>query len=167
MRFTWNCNRDKIRGMPNPHLPAKQSSSQLTRHKEAAASLLARGYRPAEIAKLKYPGDSDEEKKKRKLLRAKLWRYVRSDTKVQQRIAEIARGELIMGVAPASKRLSRRAARLGKSPDVKLLYSASGFHSDRVQHEHSGDIKVTLDIPRPVRVPNTDEDVIDAEVVEE
>jgi hypothetical protein len=135
----------------------------MSKAKEAAASLLARGHRPADIAKLKYPDDP----KKRRTLRVKLWRWVRSDVQVQQRIAEHARGELIMGVAPASKRLARRASRLGKSPDVKLLFEASGFHNPRVQHEHSGDITVTLDIPRPAQIPRPDEDVIDAEAVEE
>jgi hypothetical protein len=148
------------------NLPAPQNKSstpELSRHKEAAASLLAKGYRPAEIAKMKYPDDP----KKRRSLRLKLWRMVRSDAQVQQRIAEIARGELVMGVAPASKRLAKRATRLGKSPDVKLLYEASGFHNPRVQHEHSGDITVTLDIPRPAKVPNLDEQVVDAEIVED
>lgn len=150
-------------------LPARkqQSSPEPSKFQEKVAELVARGYQPAEIARLRFPGNTDEDKRRRHLLRKKLWRAVRSDAIVHQRVAEIAKAHLVMGVAPASQRLAKRSKRLGKSQDVKLLYEASGFHNSRVQHEHSGDIKITLDIPRPTRLSIEDDEVVDAEVVEE
>lgn len=92
---------------------------------------------------------------------------VKSDPKLHTMIAETAHAELALGLVPVTKRLVERATNLGKPQEVKLVMEASQFHNPRVQHEHSGDVKVSIDIPRPVRVPNLDEQVEDAEVVDD
>lgn len=146
-----------------PATQTKSSSPDLSKGEQRFVELLAKGHRPPDIAKAAYPNDP----RARKNLRRKLWRRVKQDPRISNALAEQARAELVMGVAPASERLAKRAKRLGKAQDVKMLYEASGFHNSRVQHEHSGDITISLDIPRPVRVDPEDVDVQDAEVVDD
>lgn len=143
----------------------KKKSSELTKFEEKALELFAKGHRPPDIAYAKYPDD----RIKRQKLRRKLWRLIQRDARIQSALAERAKAELVLGVAPASERLAKRSRRLGKPQEVKLLFEASGFHNSRVQHEHTGDIKISLDMPRPERlsVDPEDEEVIDAEVVDE
>ena len=147
-------------------LPARQNeSSSPTKDdkiREAVADALAKGLSPPEIARRIAPDDD----KRRAYWRKRIWKMVRSDAIFHAKLAEYAQGELALGLLPATQRLTKRAARLGKPPEVKLVYEASGFHNSRVKHEHSGDIKVTLDMPRPER-RDEDDDVIDAEVVED
>jgi hypothetical protein len=58
--------------------------------------------------------------------------------------------------------------RTGKPDAVKLVFEATGFYSPRVQHEHSGDINIKLQIPRPAgEIEASAEDVTDADVVED
>lgn len=145
-------------------LPARQdkSSPKLNNFEEQVTALFYRGWSPSQVARHIYPDDP----RLRKNLRKKLWRMIESDPRIHNRIAQRAQAELAMGLGPATKRLTKRAARLGKPAEVKLVYEASGFHNPRVQHEHSGDIKISLDMPRPARVVDED-DVIDAEVVDD
>lgn len=148
-------------GMPSP--PAVQTKS--SRADEVIASLLAQGKRPNEIAKLIHP----EDKVARKKLRMKLWHRVRHDAMLASAVGHEAQAEMLLGLGPATKALTRRAAK-GRPDAIKLLYEASGFHNPKVKHEHSGDIKIELSMPRPERVETVDandDDVIDAEVVEE
>lgn len=128
------------------------------------ARLLADGKRPAYIAKLMHP----EDKKARKRARARIWRMVRNESEVMAKlIAEEAQVEMMLGLGPATKALTRRAAK-GRPDAIKLLYEASSFHNPRVKHEHSGDIKITLEsVPRPSFQGSDDDDAIDAEVVDE
>lgn len=146
-----------------PNLPArKNESSPLTIFEEAAVKLFVKGMKPSEIAMKKYPND----RAARKRLSSKLRRALRRPH-VQVAIGQQAQDALTLGIVPVTERLVKRAKRLGKPQEVKLVMEASGFHNPRVSHEHSGDIKVTLDIPRPVKAPPVDEDVMDAEVVED
>lgn len=126
-------------------------------------NLIAEGMRPAQIAKRIHP----EDKEARKDLRRRIWKLVREDAEFQARVASRARGEMVLDLIPATRRLGKRAKRLGKAQETKLLYEASGFHNPRVKHEHSGDISIKLEIPRPEKVSHVDDDVVDAEVVEE
>lgn len=165
--FTWNSKPDKIGGVAN--LPARQNQSSSPtkddKTREAVADALAKGLSPPEIAKRIAPDD----KKRRAYWRKRIWKMVRSDALFHAKLAEYAQGELALGLLPATQRLTKRAARLGKPPEVKLVYEASGFHNSRIQHEHTGDIKVTLDMPRPKSVTSDPEgeEIIDAEVVDE
>lgn len=147
--------------MANPPAVQNKSSSELSTAELAVVELLAKGKGPAEIAKIMYP----EDKRKRKAMRARLWRMVRSDARIAQAVSERAHGEMLVDLVPATKALGRRAKK-GRPDAIKLLMEASGFHNPRVKHEHSGDIKVTIDMPRPTRV-ETEDDVVDADVVEE
>lgn len=81
---------------------------------------------------------------------------------------ESAMGELLSGLEGAAEALVRRAHR-GRPDAIKLLFEATGFHNPRIKHEHSGDIKLTLDLPRPgvASPPGLPEPVVDADVVEE
>lgn len=145
--------------MADPHLPAKQSSESDQVH-EAIIACLAKKMTPAQIAKHMYP----EDKKARKAMRARIWRMVRSDVNFHTKVAQQAKAQMVVDLLPATEALGKRAKR-GRPDAIKLLMEASGFHNPRVKHEHSGDIKVTLDMPRPTRV-ETEDDVIDADVVE-
>lgn len=91
---------------------------------------------------------------------------VKGDERLAMMIVADAKGEMMMGLIPATEALTRRAAK-GRPDAIKLLYEASGFHNPRVKHEHSGDIKITLEsVPRPT-FQSDDDDVVDADVVDE
>ena len=83
----------------------------------------------------------------------------------------------LMGELPAmGAALSRRAKR-GRVDAIKLALEVTGVHNPRVKHEHSGDISISLNMPRPPVVENNivgapaqaveDGTIVDAEVVEE
>jgi hypothetical protein len=69
----------------------------------------------------------------------------------------------MVGLVPATHALAGRAAR-GRPDAIKVLFEASGFHNPRVRHEHSGEIKIKLDMPRPAF--GSDDEVVDADVVD-
>jgi hypothetical protein len=154
-------------------LPATQNQSSpgpntnLKRQKKIR-KLLEQGYTHTEIARKLAPDD----KLKQRLIRKSVLRLVASDQQIQQDIAAEVKGDQILALPVATSALIKRAAR-GRVDAIKLLYEASGFHNPRVQHEHSGDIKISLDIPRPAAReigPGKEEDgqpIVDAEVVEE
>jgi hypothetical protein len=85
---------------------------------------------------------------------------------------------LSKGDRTASKRWRRRFLRWaqeedfqkGNIPAIKLALESSGYHNPRVQHEHSGEVSITIkNAPRPVRTADhteADAPVIDADVVE-
>lgn len=102
--------------------------------------------------------------------RQKLWRrrireLVATDPEILQAIHQATHYELAQALPAVTRRMNKRAKATGRMPEVKLAYEASGFHNPRVKHEHSGDITIKLDIPRPAPVPN-EEEVVDAEVVD-
>jgi hypothetical protein len=105
------------------------------------------------------------DKKKAKSLRVKLHRLVQKDKALQEGIYNRARSNLVAGLPSATQAAVKRAGR-GRMDAVKFVAESTGFHNPRVQHEHSGDIKVSLDMPRP----KFEQDVIDvpeADVVED
>lgn len=88
------------------------------------------------------------------------------DSKLQESIVGRARFNMMAGLPEASAALARRAGR-GNVPAIKLVYEATGLHNPRVQHEHSGDITIHMDIPRPTFTQDVDSTAVeDAEVVE-
>jgi hypothetical protein len=102
--------------------------------------------------------------------RQKAWRQrirtmLATDPEVQLAIHEMTHAQLVQDLPTITKRMGKRAKATGRQPEVKLAYEASGFHNPRVAHEHSGDITIKLDIPRPSRVEN-EEEIVDAEVVD-
>jgi hypothetical protein len=79
------------------------------------------------------------------------------------RAQAIFHAEVMLGTPSIAGALVRRASK-GNVPAAKLAMEASGFHNPRVKHEHTGDIKVTIDnAPRP---PVVEDDVVDGTVVE-
>lgn len=42
-----------------------------------------------------------------------------------------------------------RRGRRGRIDAAKLIYETTGFHNPKVKHEHSGDINIKIDMPRP------------------
>ena len=115
------------------------------------------GYR--ELAERLSKGDP---KKKRRWLR-KIRGWAADDLVFQQMLGSYGKTELMLGMPQITAALVRRAGK-GNVPAAKLAMEASGFHNPRIQHEHSGDIKITItQAPRPAIT----EDVIDAEVVDE
>lgn len=147
-------------------LPATTDQSskypKLSQFDLAVAELIFAGWPIKKIAKQLEP----EDKLKRRRMREYLRRLTRNSYQFQQLIAEMAHGEMVAGLGPATSALMRRAKK-GRPDAIKLAFEASGFHNPRVQHEHSGDIKITLEsIPRPT-FQGDDEDVVDADVVDE
>lgn len=121
------------------------------------------GMKTSKMAKRLEPDDPV----KRKALRAKLRKMARQDKRLHALIAQDANAEMALGLGPATQALARRAAK-GRPDAVKLLFEASGFHNPRVKHEHSGDININLNIPRPKRLTvDPDDDAVDADVVDE
>lgn len=151
--------------MDMANLPAKTEKKSLTpeeeRFREAAADLVIQGRSPSEIAKKLHPDDPAA----RKTLRSKLWRLVRNDADFHRRIGERAHAKLVLGLGPTVEGIVRRAEK-GNPQAAKLVLEASGFHNPKMQHEHSGEVSIKLDLPRPPAIESTAEPVQDAEVVE-
>lgn len=148
----------------------KQSSVKPARA-EKIRRYLHKGYTPQEAAKKTVPKPG----RKQRLALRQAYRILATDQTLQQAIAEEAKGILVRGVPVASTAVTKRASR-GRVDAAKLVFEASGFYNPRIQHEHSGDIKVTIDIPRPERVderPGNSSaagpgpEVVDADVVED
>lgn len=128
------------------------------------ASYLADGMTYSELAEKLAKGD----KRKARQWRHKLRRWAATDDYFREILIVAAQAEMVMALQPATQALARRAAR-GNPQAIKLLFEATGFHNPKVKHEHSGEVKVKLEVggqvsaaPRPAPV----EDVVDAEVVE-
>lgn len=136
------------------HLPATTDEQEITPQAEAAywgiVEAYARGMTPPQIAKQVYPND----RKKRLALRQRLWRQLSRDVRMQQYIAERAQAIMLVNLIPVTEGVVGRAKR-GRPDAAKLIFEASGFHNPRIKHEHSGDIKITLDVPRPKAVDTT------------
>ena len=105
---------------------------------------LSKGVGIHEIAKKVHPNDRIA----RQRLRRQLYKALASDELVAKAIGERARVELLAGLIAGSRALARRAAR-GNVQAIKLINETTGLHNPRVQHEHSGEITIKLDLPRP------------------
>lgn len=135
-------------------------------------SLLVKGYTAEQIAcKL----DSSRGRRYRKI-KGEVHRVVAEDPEFQAMMAAQAQGAMVMSVPPVAGAVIKRAMR-GRTDAAKLIFEATRFHNPRVKHEHSGDISISLNMPRPPAVENNivgapapaveDGTVVDAEVVEE
>lgn len=92
------------------------------------------------------------------------YRELMQRPEVQALIAQQAQATLIGGIPGITEALVRKA-RTGRVDAIKLAFEASNFHNPKVNHEHSGEVRITLDIPRPERVED-EMHVVDADVVE-
>jgi hypothetical protein len=148
-------------------LPAPTNEESISveedRFRSAVADLAAQGKTPPEIARALAPNDP----KRRKTLRSRIWALAYRERDFAARVQERVFGKMLFGLGPATDGLVARASR-GRPDAIKLLYEASGFHNPRVKHEHSGDIKIKLEMPRPEgkTVEAEVEEIQDAEVVD-
>lgn len=125
--------------------------------------LLMRGYTVNQIAEYISKGDE----KKYRAVKSQLNMMVSEDEATQLILGAVAKGQAISALPDATEALIRRACK-GNIPAIKLLYEATGFHNPRVQHEHSGDISITLKgIDRPAVVDDHQDPIVDAETVDD
>jgi hypothetical protein len=141
-------------------LPAE--ISQNTELSDLIGAQMAKGMLPMDIARKLYPHD----RKKRLACYMRIRRRVLSDERVAQRVREDIQIGMLASLGPAVHALGARAGR-GRVDAIKLLLEATGVHNPRVQHEHSGEIKIKLDLPRPAYADANGADVVDADVVED
>ena len=101
---------------------------------------------------------------------ARTWRrilrkWATEDDAFQKAIAAAAQAELITGTPRVVKAVVNRGGR-GNPNMARLAMEASGFHNPKVDHRHSGEVKITVSgLPRPPAGPD-ETPPIDAEVVE-
>jgi hypothetical protein len=129
---------------------------------ERVAWALASGFPKKKVVEALSKGDPAKAKHWRKKLQR--WSV---DARFQVMVQQAVHGELIMATGQITQALIRRAQR-GRVDAIKLCFEMSGMWtpSSKVDHKHSGEIKVTLtSVPRPPR--QEEEPVVDAEVVED
>jgi hypothetical protein len=130
----------------------------------------ANGRSPEDLARKLFPGSGRAPRRRRRNFVEECYGLAAHDPRFQEAIATRARGQLIWHLNDVVQALVRRASTGGARVDaMKLALEASGFHNPRVQHEHSGEITVKLDIPRPPVLDDEGrpEQVVDADVVED
>lgn len=120
-----------------------ESEVELSKFETYVIEKIAKGLTPPEIARKLAPNDREMRKK----IRRKVYYMLQKDAVIRKRLQDRARAETLMGLVPAAKGLSKRATR--RTDAAKVLFEITDFHNPRVKHEHSGDVKITLDIPRP------------------
>jgi hypothetical protein len=139
--------------------PINHKSEAVVRAQAIFLDRLADGKNYKEIAEQLAKGDP----RKAKNWRQRFRNWVIRDEEFSQQLAAISHAEVMLGTPSIAGALVRRASK-GNVPAAKLAMEASGFHNPRVKHEHTGDIKVTIDnAPRP---PVVEDDVVDGTVVE-
>lgn len=154
---------------------APGAERQLTRHERYDArliELLDRGWNPRDLAR-KLGGN--DPRKTRKVL-GRIQRVAARSPELSQKKSDEFNGNLILQLPEMSEALARRAKR-GRVDAIKLALEVTGVHNPRVKHEHSGDISISLNMPRPPAVENNvvgqpaqaleDGAIVDADVVEE
>lgn len=106
---------------------------------------LAAGETIEQLAARLYPDNI----KSRRAFTRRAYRRVALSEVAQQEIAQIAQAMMMGAIPGVTQALIRRALR-GRPDAIKLLFEASGFHNPKVDHRHSGDVKLTLvAMPRP------------------
>lgn len=148
------------------NLPDKvDSSAELDKHKEMLeliADQIAAGRKPGEIARRLAPNDS----RKRKYWRSRIRNMLYDDPNLALALSKRAKASALTDLVPAVEAMGSRARR-GRMDAVKGIMETTGFHNPRVKHEHSGDIKLTLEIPRPSLNGEAETEATDAEVVDD
>ena len=107
-------------------------------------------------------------RRKRRRARLRILRVLATDRELGARIDAYTHGILKGYQMDVAESLGKVAVS-GKYQSQKLLLEATKFHNPKVDHNHSGDIKITVEMPRPPRRvdPAVDGSVEDAEVVED
>ncbi len=138
-----------------------RDSPVVRRAKDLLAMELAWDGNPEEAIERLAKGDPAKAKRWRR--RMVIWA---TDPEFQEMIGQYAKAMQVLHTLPTLRALHRRAMK-GNIPAIKLAFESSGFHNPRVQHEHSGDIQITLKgIDRPTVVDDHQEPIVDAEVVD-
>lgn len=147
-------------------LDKSPTKAQLARRKLAAGieSGLLSGMSVDDMAK-KMGGTN---RRKRARARKRILQILATDKELAGRIDAYTTAILRGYQMPVAESLGQ-VAMSGKFQSQKLLLEATRFHNTKVDHNHSGDIKITVDMPRPPRRidPETDGDVVDADVVQD
>lgn len=150
----------EIQKMDEARSPAPPDKDQKLR--EVIASYLIEGYSPGQIAKAFHGND----KKAKKRMRAKVRKLLANDPKLAEEVGKRGMAKLTARLGPVLDGLIGKAE-TGNPIAAKLVLEASGFHNPRTQHEHSGEVKITMSIPRPAAPEQKTIDIPDADVVEE
>lgn len=132
----------------------KKSKALVTKNKdgllpwqERIAWELIDGKGVGAIARAMAPND----KVRQKSLREKIRRLGRQED-FQNFIGEMSKVGTIMAV-PSTVEAVARKARAGRVDAAKLIFEASGFHNPRIQHDHGGEVVISIrNAPRPERV---------------
>lgn len=139
---------------------AGPNSPAVARAKDKLAFSLAMGMTPDEILD-KVAGENPG---KRQKWRMRMIRWA-TDEDFQQIVGMYLKAEQVLWSGSLVRALHRRGSK-GNIPAIKLAMEASGFHNPRVQHDHSGEISITIKgLPRP-EVTTDSTAVEDATVVE-
>jgi len=145
-----------------PAIPDKKADLEREeRFREALADAIHAGKRPAEIARQMAPND----RARQKAIRTRVRRMLYSDAQLAVGLSRRAQVEFLMNLGDMSRAVSSRASR-GRIDAARFMAEASGFHNPRVRHEHSGEINIKLDVPRPSYEDTRSEEVTDADVVD-
>lgn len=131
------------------------------KYHHAIVDAFERGETVGDIARTLAHGDE----KKRKKYATKLRSMVRNDRILQRALIERGQMNLLTAVPMASVAIGKRAAK-GRMDAAKFVMEATGVHNPRVRHEHSGEVRVSLDLPRPKFAEAKVIEIDDAEVIE-
>lgn len=143
-----------------PEKVDQSSKPEPTEVHETIVDWLEQGKTLPELAKRLAKGD----RRRANTLRRRFQRMVANDPLLQMAIYSRAKAGLVTAV-PGTVEAVRKRAQRGRMDAAKIVLEASGVHNPRVQHEHSGEISVKLDMPRPKFIEA--EAVEDAEIVDE
>lgn len=128
----------------------------------AIRKLVSKGWTADEIAVKLSKGD----RRKALSVMMTIEKMANEDLAMLAGLGMAAKGRLALDLPEAARAVGRRAKR-GNVPAAKLLFEASGFHSPKMHHEHSGDININVKVAkRPDPVQDTTA-IDDAEVVED
>lgn len=114
---------------------------------EALLRACRNGTHPQELAKKLHPTD----RMARSRTYSKLLRALLHDDRLATRVREEAHAEFVVGLIPTARALAKAAQQpyAKAMPSQKLLLEITGYHNPKVQHEHSGEIKIKVEMPRP------------------
>lgn len=124
---------------------------------DAIVAALSVGLTPYQLAKKLHPHDRSS----RRVAARRLEAIALNDDRVGEQLMAQVRFTMLAGLGPATRALVSRASSRNVQA-IKLLYEATGVHNPRVKHEHSGEISIKFDIPRPT----FEGSMADADVVE-
>lgn len=124
---------------------------------DAIVDLLADGMDPVAASMRLAKGD----KKRAYKIRRRMRKWIQTYPEFADRLALAAKSQALAYGVAATPAVGRRAER-GRTDAFKALNELSGLHNPRVQHEHSGEVKITISAPRPHRVETVDSTAEDA-----